>query len=118
MAETYRGARGQAEGAAVNAVPDAWRLVPARSPGPSHHRGRRPVLQLPGVQPIARAAVPAAPLRVDVGLAEVLEDGARVAARRLAVGDHRVELAAVEHAALLVVGEVLAEVHLEEPRLQ
>src|SRR5689334_17464429 len=66
---------------------------------------------------LTRVAVLATPVRLDV-LAKVLEDEPGAALRALTVVDHRAKLGAVLNAALLVVGEVGAEIDRRQPRLQ
>src|SRR5690606_26013148 len=68
---------------------------------------------LPAGHLVAGVAVAASPVGVAL-LAEVLEDVARAALRGLAEADHRAELLLVAGPALLVVGEVGAQVHLGE----
>src|SRR4051812_8599845 len=63
--------------------------------------------------PVARVAIMALPVRVDV-LAEVVEDEPRPTLRTLTVGNHRLELGAILDAPLLVVGEIGAEVDLRQ----
>ena len=67
--------------------------------------------------PSHASQLPQSQLGVDV-LAEVLEDEPRAALRALAVVDHRAELRAVLDAALLVVGEVGAQVDRRQPVLR
>src|ERR1044071_4269921 len=86
-------------------MPRTYTVVPAGS--------RRPALDLPQRHGVAGVAVAAPPVALHLR-AEVLEDEARAAARGLREVDHRLELRLVARAALLVVGEVRAEVHLGE----
>src|SRR5438128_381208 len=83
-------------------------------------RGMIPPRRLRGAPPhvpllhgVARVAVAAPPVVLHI-LAEVLEDEPRAAARRLREVDHGLQLRLVARAALLVVGEVGAQVDLRE----
>src|ERR1700753_3075461 len=69
------------------------------------------------VRALTSVAVLARPVRIDL-LVEVLEDETRATLRALTVVDHRTQFVAILHSALLVVGEVGAEIDLREAALE